>query len=442
MKKHLVVVSVDAMVAEDVPVLLHMPNTAALFRSHLLIKRMQTIYPSLTHPVHASIITGQPCGETGIIHNERFNPYASSAEWYNTLSDIRGETLFHCAHLAGLKTGVARWPVTACGNDIIDYLIPEILDADLANGVTMQQALIHGGAGPIWETIVQPNLNRLEQGNDRPGYDAFSAACAADMICKYQPDLLFTHWGMVDSARHHHGLFGPAVIDALVLTDRWIGWLAQAVRDAGIIEQTNFVVLSDHGQLSFCQKVRLNALFAKHGLIQLDSQGRLQTYRAIAHSCGMGAQIYLQNPLDKALCSQVRGLLENELPTESHTYFEVMDAKETANRFGLQGGFSFVVETDGKTLFESEASGPIFKKINPNHPRSLYATHGHMPDKGPQPIFLATGPSFVRKTLEIGNILEIAPTLALTLGLSMKRSAMPARLDWLVPEVSQTISVL
>ena len=148
MKKHLVVVSVDAMVAEDVPVLLHMPNTAALFRSHLLIKRMQTIYPSLTHPVHASIITGQPCGETGIIHNERFNPYASSAEWYNTLSDIRGETLFHCAHLAGLKTGVARWPVTACGNDIIDYLIPEILDADLANGVTMQQALIHGGAGP------------------------------------------------------------------------------------------------------------------------------------------------------------------------------------------------------------------------------------------------------------------------------------------------------
>ena len=431
MKKHLVVISVDAMVQEDVPAFLEMPAAAALFRKRLLVKQMQTVYPSLTHPVHASIITGQTCGQTRIIHNERFDPYASPLAWYNALSDIRCETLLHSAHRAGLKSGVARWPVTARGNDVIDYLIPEVLDMDLAEGRTMQQALIDGGAGPVWETVARPNLDLLQCGNGRPGYDAFSAACAASMIRTYQPDLLFTHWGMVDSARHHHGLFGQAIIDALTFTDRWLGWIVEATREAGTLDRTDFVVLSDHGQLAFCQKVRLNALFAQHGLIQMDSQGRVRTYRAMAHSCGMSAQIYLHDPSDEALLEQVRRLAEDELSAQACTRFEVMSAREVDERFGLRGKFSLVIETDGNTLFEDEICGPVFERIKSNAPRSLYATHGHMPDKGPQPMLIATGPSFSDKTLETGNVLEIAPTLALILDIPMKKTPLPARSDWL-----------
>lgn len=431
MKKHLVVISVDAMVQEDVATFLEMSNAAALFRRRLLVKRMRTVYPSLTHPVHASIITGRPCGQTGIVHNERFDPQASPPEWYNALSDIRCETLFHSARRAGLKSGVARWPVTARGNDAIDYLIPEVLDTDLAGGKTMRQALVDGGAGPIWGTVVQPNLYLLRHDNGRPGYDAFSAACAAGMIRTYRPELLFTHWGMVDSARHHHGLFGPAVVDALALTDRWLGWLVKAVRDAGIFDQTDFVVLSDHGQLAFCQKVRLNALFAQHGLIQLDSLGRVRTYRALAHSCGMGAQIYLSDPLDEALLAQVRTLAQDELSARAGTQFEVISAREADERFGLRGAFSLVIETDGKTLFEGEACGPVFERLSPDAPCSLYATHGHMPDKGPQPMLLAAGPSFADKTLETGHVLEIAPTLARVLGIPLNKTTLPARCDWL-----------
>lgn len=429
MKRRVVVISVDAMVAEDVPELLAMPNSSALFRQCLFVRRMETVYPSLTHPVHASLITGQPCGKTGIVHNERFDPYAPAPVWFNRLEDIRCDTLFHKAHRAGLKSGVARWPVTARGNSCIDYLIPEILDADLANGISMERALARGGAEPILASIVQPHLHLLDHGNARPGYDAFSAACAADMLRIYKPELLFTHWGMVDSARHRHGLFGPPIRQALECIDQWVGWIVSAAQDAGVFEQTNFIILSDHGQLAFSQTLRLNSLFREKGLLDLDASGKPRGYRAYAHSCGMGAQIYLKNHSDEALANEVHRLLTEELPSIAGASFQVLSGQDAEKRFGLTGDFSFVVETDGKTCFENEAVGAVKEPVDEKN-RALFATHGHMPDKGPQPPFLAAGPAFRCATVEKGRILEVAPTIAALMGIEENNEN--ARLDWLV----------
>ena len=429
MKHRIVVISVDAMVSEDVPELLSMPNCSALFKQCLYVQRMKTVYPSLTHPVHASLITGQPCGKTGIVHNEHFDPFCPAPVWYNKLNEIRCETLFHQAHHAGLKVGVSRWPVTAQGNSCIDYLIPEILDSDLAQGIPMEQALAKSGSAPIMASIVQPNLHLLDNGNVRPGYDAFSAACAADMIRIYQPDLLFTHWGMVDSARHRYGLFGPHISHALEWTDQWIGLLAKAAKDAGVFEQTSFVVLSDHGQLAFSQELRLNSLFREKGLLDVDGNGQVRDYRAYAHSCGMGAQIYLKDASDQELTNDTQRLITEELRSRTGTDFEVLTRQEAEERFGLFGNFSFVVETDGKTSFENEAVGAVMQRLDAGKERELLATHGHMPDKGPQPPLLAAGPAFRCATLEEGNVLEVAPTLAAIMGIG--ESGKAVREDWL-----------
>lgn len=57
MAKHLIVMSVDAMVFEDLEILKHCKNTARLLKNGALIERMHTIYPSLTHPVHVTCMT-------------------------------------------------------------------------------------------------------------------------------------------------------------------------------------------------------------------------------------------------------------------------------------------------------------------------------------------------------------------------------------------------
>ena len=430
MKNRVVVISVDAMVREDLPILLAMPNCSALFKKRLVVQQMETVYPSLTHPVHASLITGRPCGETGIVHNERVDPNCANPTWYNKLSDICCETLFHSAHRAKLTCGVARWPVTAQGNECIDYLVPEILDADLADGVSMEQMLSVGGSAPIIESIIRPNLHLLYKSNARPGYDAFSAACAADMLRLYTPNLLFTHWGMVDSARHKHGLFGTHINAALEYIDRWIGLVARAAETAGILPETNFIILSDHGQLGISQVVRLNALLAQKGLIETDERGALRDYRAYAHGCGMGAQIYLRDPSDAQLTAHVHRILSEDLPHFTGIEFELLTCQEARERFGLYGDFSFVIETDGTTFFENEAKGPVFETLDTCRSVSIRATHGHMPDKGPQPPLLATGPAFKCQTLPHGHILEVAPTIAALMGLELKGCSKSARLDW------------
>ena len=122
--KHLVVVSVDAMVFEDLEYAKTLPAFSYILENGSLVEKIKTIYPSLTHPVHATIMTGAPAGVTGIINNELLEPFADVHRWYNYLSEVGCDTLFHAAKRAGLTTAAISWPVTSCGQDVIDYLVP------------------------------------------------------------------------------------------------------------------------------------------------------------------------------------------------------------------------------------------------------------------------------------------------------------------------------
>ena len=70
MAKRLLVLSVDAMVTEDVDAIRSMPN----FRKYLaggseFRGGMRTIYPSVTYPIHVSILTGCYAGKHQITSN-------------------------------------------------------------------------------------------------------------------------------------------------------------------------------------------------------------------------------------------------------------------------------------------------------------------------------------------------------------------------------------
>ena len=72
--KHLIVVSVDALVFEDLEYAKTLPMFGKILREGSMVERVKTIYPSLTHPVHASLLTGCPAGVTGIVSNTHFTP--------------------------------------------------------------------------------------------------------------------------------------------------------------------------------------------------------------------------------------------------------------------------------------------------------------------------------------------------------------------------------
>ncbi len=83
------------------------------------------IWPTITYPSHATLLTGVWPAEHGIYNNQEFDPfqrYRSAWNWY--APQIRVPTLWQVAHRAGLRTASIGWPVSAGATDV-DYLIPE-----------------------------------------------------------------------------------------------------------------------------------------------------------------------------------------------------------------------------------------------------------------------------------------------------------------------------
>ena len=419
--KHLIVVSADALVFEDLEIGKDLPIIGKMMKEGALIERVLTIYPSLTHPVHASIMTGCPAGKTTITTNTEVIPGNLNSPWLNRLNQVGVETIFHAAHKAGLKTAACRWPLTAGGGDVIDYLVPEVMGEDM-DGHEYEAPEVYRrlGTSECVMDIVEDALSIYGSSHDHPAYDEFEVYCAAEIIRRYQPNLLLIHPGLIDAERHRTGLFTEAVNESVRVTDKWLSMLMDAVRDAGIEEETDLVLISDHGHLNVHRTICPNVLLADAGYIQTDEHGELTHWDAYTVSCGFSAQIYLSRPDDPELVSSVYRLLCDTAEEKLHGFERVFTREEVRERYGLDGNFSFVIETDGLTTFSEDWRRPIVHGLDITDYRFGHSSHGHMPEKGPQPPFLGMGPSF-RKGIVIpeGNILNHAPTFAKILGIEL-----------------------
>ncbi len=419
-EKHLIVISVDALVYEDLEYAKTLSAFGTILKNGSIIKRVKTIYPSLTHPVHATLLTGCPAGVTGIYSNEMFGT-AENRKWFNFLDEIKCDTILHAAKRAGLTTAACRWPVTAGGDSVIDYLIPEFFH-DYLTGYENDviEAYKNVGAKDNVADIIGEMVKRYGTTNEHPTYDESQMFAAAEIIKKYKPNLLFMHPGYVDATRHRTGLFTDEVKEAINLTNTWLEWIFSAVEEAGIKESTDIVVLSDHGHLNICRTVCPNVFLADKGYITLDENDEIVSWKAYAASCGLSAQVYLSDRADTKLYSDVYDMLKHMASEKLYGFEKVFTHEEVKDKYGLSGDFSFVLETDGFSSFNEALTRPAVRTIDISDYRYGHSTHGHMPEKGPQPPFMAIGPSFKKgAVVENGDILNHAPTLAKALGITM-----------------------
>ena len=426
-KRHLIVISVDALVYEDIADTSELPLFAELIRGGSLTRNIITVYPSLTHTVHASIVAGQPAGVTGIVSNTVFTPGEADMPWYNKLSEIKCETLFDLAHAAGAVTAACHWPVTANAEGRIDYLIPELMDKDLeAAGGDVVKGFMSIGTTECLKGILEkaiadmgtvllsanpqteePSPVSAKSASTHPGCDEIEIECACEIIRRYKPDLLLTHPAFVDAERHRTGLFSPDVRASVKKSEEWIGKLIEATKEAGIYEDTDFVILSDHGHLPYSKVVRLNKLLADEGLITLNEEGEVTDWEVYSQSCDLSALIYVKRPLDEELTGRVGGMLEKWAEEGKAGIESVMPAREAELVYGLKGDFSFVIEAAEGFCFSDEWKGEAIYENPPEAEGLGHSAHGHRPEKGPQPVMIGFGPDFEPgKVTDGGNVLE------------------------------------
>lgn len=420
-KNHLIVVSVDALVYEDLEYAKNFPAFGKILSEGSRIDKVLTIYPALTHPIHATIMTGCTPGVTKIICNEEFTPGQLVRPWYNWLNQVDCDTIFHAAKRAGLTTAACCWPVTAGGGDVIDYLVPEVLiEYVRKHEDNPAEAFRMAGTSECLMDMAEEWLAKKGYSNGHPDYDEFEMDCAVEIIRRYKPNVLFTHPSLVDSARHRSGVFSDEVKEAIRITDGWLMRLMDAVREAGIEEETDFVVLSDHGHLNINRIMCPNVLLADAGYIRTDEEGNLKDWDAYVTSGALSAHVYLSRPEDKKLYAEVYEYLQKLAEEKIYGFERVFTREEVKERYGLDGDFSFVLETDGFTSFADSWVRPLVQSLDISDYRFGHATHGHMPEKGPQPPFLVMGPSFKRGVvIPNGSILDHAPTFAKVLGVEL-----------------------
>lgn len=420
MKKKLFVLSMDAMVREDIAYLSTKPNFQKILGKRAEVDKVLTVYPAITYPAHTSLATGcYPC-KHGVYANCAVNTsYDGIVHWPLYSTNVFCEDIFAAAKRAGLTTAGVYWPITAC-NPNIDHIINEYFfyypgEADRVEEIFAQQ-----GADEAALTAVKENLHLFPKSvrgsvPTEQLFDAFIMGCTCSLIRNTAPDVLFVHNCILDSMRHSRGVFGDHITAALDQTDLWLGDVIAAMEEAGVLEQTDFVILSDHGQIAYDKYIQINVLLKEAGFLQIGPDGKIYDWQAFAQSTGPSTMVFLRDNTNQKLYDRVYAYLQQLHQSGKYGIEKLFTKDELLEKYGQSGPYSFMLEAEEGFAFGSKYNCEALQTGRPSY------GHGYLPEKGPQPIFMAHGPSFKDGAfIERANIVDVAPTLAATFGQALK----------------------
>lgn len=193
-------------------------NLTALADDGVRAQALRSAFPTLTFPNHYSIVTGLFPDHHGIVNNRFFDPVSGRKFVYNdpkTTFDPAwwgGEPLWVGVERQGKHAATMFWP----GSDVaIDGVRPEHwlqFDGKVSPDARVDQVL-------AWL-----DLPRAER-----------------------PDFLTLYFEQVDHAGHDFGPDSAEVDAALHEVDAALGHLIAGLKQRGIYDAANLVVVSDHG---------------------------------------------------------------------------------------------------------------------------------------------------------------------------------------------------
>lgn len=415
----LLVFCIDALCASDIKYMKTMPHFGQILREGALVEKIDPVFPALTYCCHTSILTGTYVNRHGIVHNEILSRGGKSgAPWYGMKQDVKSKTLLDEAHERGLTTCSLSWPVSGGAN--YDMNMPMIVPYHY-RGYEPEQWLTSTSTQNLMERYYHKH-GRYIKGPDR-SLDLFTMALALDILEDYeQPDVMLVKMCDLDSIRHTYGVYHEKTVEQLRKHDEELGAIMECLRRKGNLEDTNIVVLGDHGQTDIHDVLLMNNLLKKKGFLKADAEGNIISYDAFCHSTGLAAFIEVRDPKDTILMNRVRKFLEGLRRDLTIQLSMVLDAAEAEKQYGLAGPFDFAIESALPISFGESAKGDeIWGSCVPGDKKTGAATHGGSPTREEVTTFFASGPS-VRHTVVKGHrpMVDEAPTMANMLGFEMK----------------------
>ncbi len=196
----------------------HSPVLASLAAEGVHAAGMRPVFPSLTYPNHYTLVTGLYPDQHGMVNNTMHDPVLGDFSPPNRAANTDGrwwdeaEPIWITAQKQGLRTASVFYPGT--------------------------QAQIHGARPSYWQMFdssVQPNA-RVDQ-----------VLAWLDLPSDQRPAFVSLYFEQVDVAGHNYGPDSMQTDEAIVTVDAALGRLVAGLRERGMLDTTNLVVLSDHG---------------------------------------------------------------------------------------------------------------------------------------------------------------------------------------------------
>lgn len=210
--KHVVFIGADGWGAYSVPKAGGIPNIKSMMENGSYTLHKRSVFPTASAINWASMWNGCP---TEIHSITEWNTRKPTTPLPEGTANERGMlptvfSLLRTQYPQAVTAFVGWWDV-----------IPDLIDTACVNYkymVTGKEATING---------------------------AMDKTC--EMITKYKPALTFVSLNEPDEVGHAIGHDTPAYYDSLKVIDKAIGKVVQATKDAGIYNETIFILTTDHG---------------------------------------------------------------------------------------------------------------------------------------------------------------------------------------------------
>ncbi|EIM01317.1 phosphodiesterase [Rhodanobacter thiooxydans] len=193
------------------------PALAMLAQGGVQAASMQPAFPSLTFPNHYTLVTGLTPDHHGVVNNSMFDPQLGKFSLSSkAVSDGRwwaeGTPIWETANRHGVRTATMFWPGS--------------------------EADIHGHHPDYWKPF---------DGSVTAGQRVDQVLAWLDLPPAERPGFLTLYFDEVDHAGHVYGPDTAQVNIALRDTDAALAQLVDGLKQRGLFDQINLIVLSDHG---------------------------------------------------------------------------------------------------------------------------------------------------------------------------------------------------
>ncbi len=342
---------------------LRIPNLISLRDRGTHAVATESVYPSLTLPAHATIVTGMLPVDHEVFSDEVFDPNAGTQAGvrYSELKSTRVDTIWSAARRSGLKTAAIDFPLT------------------------------QGAAIDFRES------------------NAGGPRAMIDFLAGNRAHLTLLNFDSLAKAQVEHGVNSRQAIAALEGIDTRIGEIA-ALPDS---KEMTFVIVSDAGRSPVEREFRPNVLLAKKGYLSAKN-GQITEWRVVCQALGGGAAIFVKPGFEKVLADVEKLFQEIHQKSESPIW-RILSARDAA-RLGADPRAALFLDASPLYMMSAEASGGTTGGAETR------AAGGYLPQRSEMRAALIIAGRGVKGgvQLDYSRLVDVAPTVSRLLGLELR----------------------